>query len=365
MVSLTSQRFEQMPAESLNKVRDIIVGVDASIVHALECLDKSGRQIILVVEADGRLVGTVTDGDVRRGLLRGVSLQTPVRAVMKDRPISIAQGLPPSEALAQMRAHSVRQLPVINSAGSPVGLYLLDELLGVEHENVLAVVMAGGLGSRLRPITETVPKPLIQIGGRPLLETTITMLAAQGYRDVVLCVNYMADVIRRHFGDGSQFGVSIEYVEEHTKMGTAGALSLLPKPPRTSVLVLNGDILTTTDYTRLMDFHRAQQSPLTVCVREFQQQIPYGVVKIEGERLVSIEEKPTYSSFVNAGIYVLEPSAIALLERGAPCDMPRLIENVGSALGAPTVYPLREYWLDIGRIEDLRRAQEDYDRLFA
>lgn len=337
----------------------ILVRPETPMLEAIKRLDRGAAQIVLVVDVDRKLLGTVTDGDTRRALLRGMSLEVPVSGIMNCTPRSIGVGASREEAISLMRKSAVHQLPVLDNAGSVVELITLDEALRGAREETLVVLMAGGLGSRLRPLTEITPKPLLPIGGRPLLEITITNLARQGFARFMLSVNYKADMFREFLADGKRLGVEVEYVEENEKLGTAGALRLLPVRPTAPILVMNGDILTNFDAQQLLAFHRGQDSAATMCVREYHWQIPYGVVQIENGRLASIQEKPTRREFVSAGINMLSPEALDLIPTSSAFDMPALLQAVAAAGTPPAVYPLHEYWLDIGHLEDLERAQSD------
>jgi dTDP-glucose pyrophosphorylase/predicted transcriptional regulator len=346
-------------------VRDIFVAPDWTILQALERIESGSAQIVLVIDAADRLLGTVTDGDIRRAILRGIPLEKPVSIVMNKNPLTFTQAGGNDAAFALMRERSVHQLPVVDSEQRVVGLITLDAVLHGLREHGLVVLMAGGLGTRLRPLTEMTPKPLLPIGGRPLLEITIDNLARQGFGRFVLSVNYRAEMFREHFGNGQRLGVQIDYVVESERLGTAGALRLLPDRPDTPVLVMNGDILTTLDARRLMLFHRNQGVSATMCVREHEWQVPYGVVQTgEAGRLAGFEEKPLRRELVNAGIYVLSPETIDLLPVDGTVDMPTLFDNIAKRISAPAVYQLREYWLDIGHLHDLQRAHDDVPTLF-
>lgn len=349
----------------MHSVDDILVQPEMPILDALKRIERGSAQIVLVVDAERRLVGTLTDGDVRRAILRGVGLDSPVSTAMNASPLSAVDGVSQDAAVALMRERAIHQLPVLDAQRRVISLITLDAVLHAMREETTVVLMVGGLGSRLRPLTDDTPKPLLPIGDRPLLEITIDSLARQGFGRFILSVNYKADMFRSHFGAGDRFGVSVEYLEEESRLGTAGALRLLRERPAAPILVMNGDILTTLDARRLLMFHREQGVPATMCVREYEWQVPYGVVTMsERGRLAGFEEKPTRREFVNAGIYVLSPEAIALMPADGAVDMPALFELIGEKLGAPAVYPLREYWLDIGHAADLQRAQADLPDLF-
>jgi dTDP-glucose pyrophosphorylase len=342
----------------------ILIQPDASVIEAMKRLDVGAAQIVLVADADGKLLGTVTDGDTRRALLRGVPLEGPISAIMNRVPLTLRIGATRDEALALMRDRVIHQLPVLDDAGHVVELITLDEALRGVHGETLVVLMAGGLGSRLRPLTDATPKPLLSVGGRPLLEITITNLARQGFGRFIISVNYKADMFREHLADGKRLGVSIDYIQEEERLGTAGALRLLPFRPPSPFLVMNGDILTNFDAHQLLAFHRDQRATATMCVREYQWQIPFGVVQIENGKLVSIDEKPVRREFVSAGINMLSPEALDFIPATGSFDMPSLLEAISINVTRPAVYPLQEYWLDIGHLEDLQRAQADIAGLF-
>jgi dTDP-glucose pyrophosphorylase len=339
--------------------RKILVQPDVPVFEAMQRLDKGAMQIVLVIDERGKLLGTVTDGDTRRALLHGVTLDVPVSTIMNRTPHTIGSEASREQAIALMREHTIHQLPVVDATGLVVELITLDEALSGAQQKLLVVLMAGGLGSRLRPLTETTPKPLLPIGGRPLLEITITNLARQGFSHFLISVNYKANMFRDSLADGKRLGVNIDYIEENERLGTAGALRLLPARPTEPILVMNGDILTNFDGQQLLSFHRAHGGIATLCVREYQWQIPYGVVQIEDGRLASFHEKPTRRELVSAGINMLSPEALDLIPPSGAFDMPALMEAAATAGSPPAIYPLREYWLDIGYLEDLQQAQND------
>jgi len=324
----------------------------------MQHLEMGAAQIVLVVDETNRLLGTVTDGDVRRGVLRGVGLDRPIAEVMNRSPITAPASISHEAAIALMRERAVHQLPLLEGE-RVVGLITYDEALRAMREDTLVVLVAGGLGSRLRPLTDDTPKPLLSIGGKPLLEITISNLARQGFGRFYVAVNYKAEMFRSHFGDGKALSVEIGYLQEMESLGTAGALRLLPERPAAPLLVINGDVLTNLDARQLLLFHREQGVAATMCVRDYEWRIPYGVVRIDHGRLAAFEEKPVRREFVNAGIYALSPEALAQIPPAGAIDMPELFQRIAINIGPPAVYPLREYWIDIGQLDDLQRAQRD------
>ena len=350
-----------MKRDALNA---LTIAPDVTVRAAIEAIDRSKRQIALVVDADGRLVATVTDGDVRRGILRGVDLDGPVSEVMHRAPTTVTEGAPRAETRQLIREKKLQHVPVLDGEGRLVDLALVEDLFGVTPKDTRIVLMAGGLGTRLRPLTETVPKPMLTVGGKPLLEQIIGVFADQGFWRMSISVNYRAEIVRDHFGDGSAFGVSIDYIEEEQRMGTAGALSLLSEPPEGPFIVMNGDLLVTLQFSDLLAFHKEKDALGTLVVREYENQIPYGVVRSQDDLMTGIEEKPIERYFVNGGIYVLSPEALQHLKPGAPMDMPDLLLRLKDAGGNVGVFPLRDYWRDIGRIDDLEAARLEFDSVF-
>ena len=342
----------------------LTVTPDVTVRAAIEAIDRSRRQIALVVDDTGRLVATVTDGDVRRGILRGVDLDGPVSQVMHTTPTTVTEGAPDAETRALIRARKLHHVPVLDAQGRPVDLATVEDLFGVTPKSTPVILMAGGLGTRLRPLTETIPKPMIDVGGRPLLEQIIGVFADQGFWRISISVNYRREMVQEHFGDGSAFGVSIDYIEEDRALGTAGALSLLKERPDEPFIVMNGDLLVSLQFSELLAFHREKRADGTLVVREYTQQVPYGVVRAEDGLMTGIEEKPVARHFVNGGIYVLSPRALDHVREGEPLDMPTLLTRLRDAGGRVGVYPLRDYWRDIGRIDDLEAARSDFEDIF-
>lgn len=348
----------------MKEFHQTLVDSRKQILDAIKAIEAGSCQIALVVDADRRLIGTVTDGDIRRGILRGIGLDQSVTKVMNPKPLTVPPTLGKEAILRLMREREIHHIPVVDENRKVVGLETIDSLIHQEALDVWVVLMVGGLGARLRPLTETVPKPLLPVGGRPLLETIIENFATQGFRRIFLSVNYKAEMFEAHFGDGSKLGVEIEYVHESGRMGTAGSLSLLPERPTNPVVVMNGDLLTAVNFSQFLDFHREHRAKATMAVREYSFQIPYGVVETSNHRLVSIAEKPVQQHFVSAGMNVLEPEVIDMIPKGTAIDMPQLFEAVIAQGGEAAVFPIREYWMDIGRLDDLERAQIEFGKVF-
>ncbi|GFM38107.1 nucleotidyltransferase family protein [Desulfovibrio psychrotolerans] len=344
----------------MKKWRQGLIRQAAPLIDAIRLIDESALQIALVVDEQEHLVGTITDGDIRRTLLEQLPLDTPVSRVMCSTPMTARETDNNASVLAMMHSHDILHIPLVDDAGRLVGLRSLKELTSVPEQDNMVVLMAGGLGTRLRPLTENCPKPMLNIGGKPILETILENFIAHGFRRFTMCVNYMADIIKNHFGDGSRWNSHIQYVHESQRMGTAGALSLLPETPETPFFVMNGDLLTKTNFKQLIDFHTQKNSLATMCVREYELQIPFGVVHTDGERLTAIDEKPMHNFFVNAGIYVLNPDVLAMIPKGGFFDMPDLFKMLIADNRMTACFPLREYWLDIGRLDDFQRAEAEY-----
>lgn len=346
-----------------NKWKQVCVSPEASIADAIRKIDDSALQIALIVN-EGRLCGTLTDGDVRRAMLRGLTLQDPVSKAMNPNPKKASLGESRETMMTQMRQLHIRQMPIVSSDGTLTGLEMIDDMVAPAALMNNAVIMAGGFGKRLSPLTDDCPKPMLQIGGRPILETVLLNLMEYGFRSFSIAVNYKAEMIRDHFGDGSRWGVSIQYLHETKPLGTAGALCLLKQRPDVPLVLMNGDILTKVNFNHLLEFHATQDSKATMCVRDFEFQVPFGVVKVDGYQIMEIAEKPTQKFFVNAGIYVLDPAVLDLIAPGEQIDMTSLFERVIEKKWSHAVFPIREYWVDIGRHSDLDNAKLEFETKF-
>ncbi len=336
---------------------------DAPLVEAVRAIEASRRRIAVVANADGLLRGTLTDGDVRRCLLAGGSLATPVEQAMNPQPLSAQDGSTDGHLLDLMRHRNVLAIPLVDEQGRFCRLVHLNDLSPDDAARVpanfaFAVIMAGGEGMRLRPITERIPKPMVDIGGVPLLERQIERLAKAGLKRVYLSVNYLSHVIEQHFGDGARFGLDIGYLREREKLGTAGALTLLPERPEAPIVVMNGDILTTSDFGSLHAFHQSHGAEVTVAAVDYHIHIPFGVIHTDGPFVTGLAEKPSQRFLCNAGIYAVSPSALSLLPHGSPFNMTDLIDACLAAKRPVAVFPVHEYWSDIGTPADLEKARQ-------
>ena len=340
--------------------RKALVPAGTTLGEVVRSLDESTLQIALVVAADGALLGTITDGDIRRGLLRGLNLGSSIDAIINREPLVVPPELGRDAALQIMQANRIRQLPIVDGKRHVVGLHLWDQLMAPRQRANLMVVMAGGQGTRLRPHTENCPKPLLPVAGKPMLEHIIERARAEGFRHFVLAIHYLGHMIEDYFGDGSRWQVRIDYLREKTPLGTAGALGLLEPRPAATFLVSNGDVLTDIRYGELLDFHSRHGAAATMAVRLHEWEHPFGVVRTSGVDIIGFEEKPVSRSHINAGIYVLEPSALDSLSRDEQCDMPMLFGRLQERSARTIVYPMHEPWLDVGKPGDLTGAQSAF-----
>jgi len=329
-----------------------------TVREATDQINENRDGIALVVDSERVLLGTLTDGDVRRAILRDVSLSDTVQEIMCRHPLTVPIGTAPADALQVMEQHRLRHIPVLDGDGRVLDLIHVGDFLESPNRFSTAVIMVGGKGKRLHPITQSTPKSMVAVAERPVLEHVIQQVVSAGVEHVYLSVNYMANVIEDHFGDGERLGVRIEYLREEEALGTGGSLRLLPHPPSGPFLVMNGDVLTTADLAQLFTFHTAHRSVMTIAAAEYRLKVPYGTLRLGNHHLLGLEEKPEYSFHCNAGIYAIEPEVLGFLPTAGPCDMTtisdRLLEN-----GLPvSVFPIYERWIDIGNPADLERARE-------
>lgn len=347
----------------MDSLQKTIVKKDISIREALKKIEKSSKQICLVVE-NNKLIGTLTDGDIRRGLLQGLDLDSSIKSIIFRNPTICSVDDSKTEVLEIALTNKLHQIPIVDNHGELVGLFETDELLKGESKANSVILMAGGLGARLMPLTDDMPKPMLEVGGKPILQTIVEGFAKQGFHNITMCLGYRSDVIKNYFKDGKEFKVNIDYIVEEKRMGTAGALTLLKKDFKEPFFVMNGDLLTNINYEKMLSFHQENNSKATMGVREYDIEVPYGVVNTNIENIISIEEKPVHNFYVNAGVYLLEPDCIDLIPQDEFFDMPSMFEKLIELKKKVVSFPLQNYWLDIGRLEDLKKANNDYQGVF-
>lgn len=351
---------------STDDITSLCIGPGSTLRQAMACIDSNVRGIALVVDEARKLLGTITDGDLRHAILDGANLDAPIDALLARKaggpygtPVTAPEGSDAALLLQLMQERSVRQIPIVDAENRVISLATRDELLPNEALELQAVVMAGGFGMRLRPLTEQVPKPMLPVGDRPLLELIVEQLRQAGIRQVNVATHYKGEVIADHFGNGESFGVDIRYVQEDQPLGTAGALSLLEESTE-PLLVINGDILTRVDFRAMLNFHKEHNAELTVAVRQYDFRVPYGVIEADGEVVRGISEKPVVSQFINAGIYLLNPTVRRLIPNGEAYDIPNLISRLLEEGLSVICFPVREYWLDIGKADSYDQAMSDF-----
>lgn len=353
---MTDDRSTSTEAYSADYWKKAVMPPTATVQDAIRNLDEVAVQIILVTNEKGELEGTISDGDIRRGLLKGLDLSSSIHNIVFRSPLVVPEGLERDLVVQLMVANKIRQIPIVDEQSHIVGLHLWNQLMSPSVHSNPMVIMAGGIGARLRPYTESCPKPMLPVAGRPILEHIIARAKLEGISHFIIAIRYLGHMIEDHFGDGSKFGVRIDYVREETPLGTAGALSLLLSKFELPIVVVNGDVLTDIRYGELLDFHERHNASATMAVRLYESQHPFGVVHMNGIDIVSFEEKPVSRSHINAGVYVLSPEILSLLKEEERCDMPTLFERVKATGQRIVAYPMHEPWLDVGRPSDLEMA---------
>ena len=347
----------------MRSAKKITIHPTATIKEAIETIDQGVMQIALVVNGE-RLLGTITDGDIRRAFLKGRSLTDSIETIFNPSPVICRTNQPREDILQLALAKGIKQIPMVDEDGQLVGIEFVDDYLHVSEKTTPVVLMAGGLGTRLRPLTMDTPKPMLTVGTKPILETIINNFSRHGFRQFYLSVNYKAEKIREYFGDGKNFGVRISYLTEQKRLGTAGALSLLPKEVDEPIIIMNGDLLTGVNFEHLLNYHLVAGADATMCVRDYEFQVPYGVVHTQGATISSIVEKPTQQFYVNAGVYVLNPEVLSFIPEDTFFDMPQLFQNLIERGKKTCSFPIKEYWMDIGQPCDFERANSEYEGVF-
>lgn len=338
---------------SEEKWRQAILPANASIGQAIQNLNQIAIKIVLVASEDGVLEGTISDGDIRRGLLKGLDMNSPLTSIIHYNALVVPPEMGRDLVMQLMVANKIQQIPVVDEQHHIVDLHLWDEIATTPNRTNLMVIMAGGLGTRLLPHTENCPKPLLPVAGKPMLEHIIERAKLEGFNHFVIAIHYLGNMIEAHFGNGERLGVRVDYLREESPLGTAGALGLINPLPDVPFVVTNGDVITDIRYGELLDFHTRHAATATMAVRVHEWQHPFGVVQTQGVEIVGFEEKPIARSHINAGVYVLDPAALNVLSANVHCDMPTLFERLQAKKQRTVAYPMHEPWLDVGRPDDL------------
>lgn len=345
---------------------NVLISPQHNVRAALKIINDEALRIAIVIDENQHLLGVVTDGDIRRGILNNIDLDASVTKVMNVTPKIAYSNMPQAQLINTMVENSILAIPIIEaSTNKIIGLETLEDKIKRKRYDNPVFIMAGGFGTRLRPLTDSCPKPMLKVGDKPILETLLLQFIDAGFRNIYISTHYMPDLITEYFGNGSKWGINIQYVFEKEPLGTGGALGLLPKSaPDLPLIMINGDVLTTVDIQKILDFHQNAGGIATMCVREYEYQVPYGVIEGKGNQITSMIEKPVQRFFVNAGIYVVEPTIFKNVPENYKIDMPSLLEEHINAGKSVMMFPIHEYWLDIGRMDDFKKAQLDYKGLF-
>ncbi len=348
----------------MQNIKKVTLNKTATIKETFEVIDKGAMKIAIIIDDEDKVIGTISDGDARRGLLQGYTLESSIEELYFKTPTLGYITDSKDEIIKKAISKKLYQVPIVDQDNKLIYVEDLATLLQRRARRNKVILMAGGLGTRLRPLTNDIPKPLLQIGGKPILETIIQNFVKYGFVDIIISVNYKAQMIKDYFGDGSKLGGNITYVEENKRLGTAGALSLLSEIPKEPFFVMNADLLTTVNFELMLDFHSTEDSIATMAVREYEYQIPYGVVEVLDSQISSIQEKPIQKFFVNAGIYILSPRVLSNIPKDEFYDMPTLFDELIHENKKALSFPVHEYWMDIGRMDEFQQAQSEYFRVF-
>ena len=348
----------------MKDIQNIKLSKNASIEEALKVIGDGAMQIALVVDNSDKLIGTLTDGDIRRGLLKGLDLKSSIESITFKTP-TIAKESDTKEMILKLAiSKKLNHIPIIDESGKVIGIQEISQLVMPNEKKNKVILMVGGLGERLGSLTKDTPKPMLKVGNKSILETIVENFKVYGYTNIVMCLNYKSEIIQNYFGNGSEFGVNIEYIVEEKRMGTAGALSLLKDNSKQPFFVMNGDLLTNVNFEKVHEFYLLNNAQALMCVREYESQVPYGVINIENTKIVSVEEKPTQKFFVNAGIYMLNPEVLKYIPKNEFYNMTTLFEKLIDKDKNIISFPVDGYWLDIGRFEEYKKANEEYNEVF-
>ena len=332
-----------------------LIREDETIANAIQNLNISSLQIILVVNKNNELIGTISDGDIRRAFLKGMGLKDKLFDIVNYKPIVVDKNTEVDQVIEMMERNSVRQIPILNQHNRVIGLHLYENIKSDKELDNLFVIMAGGKGTRLKPYTENCPKPMLKIRNKPILEHIIDQARNQGFKQIVISINYLGEIIQKHFEDGKNFGVNIRYLNENNYLGTAGSLYLLEKENRKPIIVSNGDILTNIKYNDMLIFHEKNKAKATMAVNYQEFEYPYGIVKLKNNKIIDFDEKPNFKFQVNAGVYILDENIISQIPKNKYCDMPDFFLKMKKKKMNIIAYPLFEQWHDIGRLDDYNR----------
>jgi dTDP-glucose pyrophosphorylase/predicted transcriptional regulator len=346
----------------VKKWTEILLKSSDELEDAIQVLNRSGMRIALIVDSNKKLLGTLTDGDIRKALIKHTSMKCPVEKVMNSSPITSLFSDSPELIISKMNSKGLLHMPILDESGILIGLETLQNLISEKKHDNPVFIMAGGFGKRLRPLTEKKPKPLLNVGNKPILETIIMQFIDEGFYNFYISIHYKAEMIRDYFGDGSDWNINITYIYEDTPLGTAGSLGLLPDDfTKLPIIMMNADLITKVNFVQLLDFHNKQNTLATMCIREYNYQIPYGVIEIKDQNVVGIVEKPIKEFFINAGIYVLSPELISSIDGKSILDMPSLLNLHAKKGNQVSVFPIYEYWIDIGQMKEYKHAHKHFE----
>lgn len=348
----------------MQNIHKVKLSLPASLRDALNIIDEGAMHVAIATDATNKLIGLVSDGDIRRALLSNKCLEDSVEDILNKQPITVNKNESTGDILEKAKKYRLSQLPVVDNDNKLLDVIDITSLVTPLSKSNPVILMVGGLGTRLRPLTDETPKPLLKVGDKPILHTIIEQFRLHGFKNIILCVNYRSEMIRGYFGNGNEFGVNISYVYEPKRMGTAGALSLI-RDIKEPFFVMNGDLLTNINFEYLYKYHLSTDAEATMCVREYEYQVPYGVIEMKGNNILKITEKPIQNFYVSAGIYMLEPSVLKHIPEDKFYDMPTLFDDIMQSSGRAVSYPIKEYWMDIGQMDEFEKANEEYSTYFS
>ena len=359
------ERLKKLGELGLHNWKNTLLESNSSMEDAINVLTNEALRVAIVVDTEGGILGIVTDGDIRRALVRGYTIKSPVWGFMHKNPVVASSEDSRLSIVAMMKEKDLLVVPIVNKQNHVIGVETLKQLLGTKKYDNPVFLMAGGFGKRLSPLTDDTPKPLLKVGSKPILETILEQFAGYGFHNIFISVHYKADMLKEYFGDGRKWGVSIQYVHEKEPLGTAGSIGLLPESiPSLPIIVMNGDLLTKVNFERFLEFHEEYGGGATMCVREYDFEVPYGIVESNGNKVERIVEKPVHSFFVNAGIYIITPELARSVDGIRYLDMPSFLNSKLNGGEQINVYPVHEYWVDIGRMDEYQLARENYSEEF-